>query len=86
MGKPINFISNLHITEYSIGQVKEQLKSGGFEVQHVFSPSIKEKRISFRVLKAILKLYLRIIRSHHNLEATVFYSAKKLSQNINPVH
>lgn len=85
MGKPIKFISNLHITEYSIGQVKEQLKSGGFEIQHVFSPSIREKRISFRILKVILKLYLRIIRSHHILEATAFYSAKKLSKNNDPI-
>jgi len=78
LGKEISFMSKLHVTEYTVGQVKEQLKFGGYKVNRVFSPSIKEGRLIFRILKFLIFTILKTIKSHHILEATVFYSANKL--------
>lgn len=39
-GKPVVFMSDHHVTEYTVGQVKEQLVYGGFEVKRVFSRPI----------------------------------------------
>lgn len=71
------FVSKLHVTEYSVGQVQEQLKFGGFDIEKVYSPFIKEKNIFFTILKGIISLFLKLIRSNHILEATVFYAASK---------
>jgi hypothetical protein len=71
-------MSKLHVTEYTVGQVIEQLKYGGFKVKQVLSPSIKEKRFVLRGVKAIISFILKLLKSHHILEATAFYSAVKL--------
>ena len=71
-------MSKLHVTEYTVGQIKEQLKFGGYKVNKVYSPSIKEGRLIYRVLKSIISIILKTVKSHHILEATVFYSANKL--------
>ncbi len=82
-GKPVALMSNLHVTEYSIGQVKEQLRFGGFEVRRVFSkPAIEEsetlkERLVNRVMLPVGRLILRATGSHHNLDSTVFFLAKK---------
>jgi len=78
LGKEISLISKHHVTEYTIGQVKEQLKFGGYEVTKVFSPSVKERRLIYGVLKFTIYILLKAIKSHHILEDTVFYSANKL--------
>ncbi|HDL01042.1 MAG TPA: class I SAM-dependent methyltransferase, partial [candidate division Zixibacteria bacterium] len=78
LGKEISFMSKLHVTEYTVGQIKEQLKFGGYKVNKVYSPSIKEGRLIYRVLKSIISIILKTVKSHHILEATVFYSANKL--------
>ena len=77
-GKEISFMSNLHVTEYTIGQIKEQLKFGGYKIRKIYSPSIKEGGVMFRMIKSLLFFVLKTIKSHHILEATVFYSANKL--------
>lgn len=76
-GVGTKFVSKLHVTEYSVGQVKEQLKWGGYNVVKVYSPVIKEKNIFFTVLKKTFYLILKIIGSKHILESTVFYAATK---------
>lgn len=78
IGKSISLISDLHVTEYSIGQVIEQLRFGGYKIKRIFSPSIKERRVPLRIIKILLSFVLKAIGSHHILEATVFYSANKL--------
>jgi ubiquinone/menaquinone biosynthesis C-methylase UbiE len=76
-GVGTKFVSKLHVTEYSIGQVKEQLNYGGYEVVKVYSPIIKEKNILYTILKRSMYLFLKIIRSKHIFESTIFYAARK---------
>jgi 2-polyprenyl-3-methyl-5-hydroxy-6-metoxy-1,4-benzoquinol methylase len=78
LGKEILFMSKLHVTEYTIGQIKELLKFGGYKVKKVYSPSIKEGNWKFGIIKSVMIFILKAIKSHHILETTVFYSAHKL--------
>ena len=71
------FVSKLHVTEYSVGQVREQLNYGGYEVLAAYSPSINERNLFFTLLKKCFTVLLKVIRSKHIIEATVFYAAKK---------
>jgi hypothetical protein len=76
-GQEIAFMSEHHVTEYTIGQVKEQLRWEGFEVERVYSPPISASNFIFTMIKAMMRAFLKLIGSHHVLESTVFYSAKK---------
>lgn len=83
LGKQVS-ISNHHITEYSIGQVKEQFRFCGFSINTIKSQSLKNQGGSFitrlivyRFLKPIFSFWLRLFGSHHSLESTVFYLAQK---------
>jgi ubiquinone/menaquinone biosynthesis C-methylase UbiE len=79
VGQEIAFMSSYHVTEYSIGQVKEQLRWENFKTECVYSPPIKASNIVFTVIKAFMRFWLKIINSHHVLESTVFYAARKSS-------
>ena len=78
LGKKIIFMSEHHVTEYTVGQVVEQLKFGGYDVKRIYSPTINEKRVILRIIKSLLSILLKLIKSKHILEATVFYSAVKI--------
>ena len=43
-GRPVAFMSPHHVTEYSVGQVVEQLKYGGYQVNKVFAKPICLRR------------------------------------------
>ncbi len=76
LGRPVALVSNHHVTEYTVGQVKEQLAFGGFAVRSVRSKPIPLgflKDTARRVFGAAVKL----LGSHHRLEATVFYLAQQ---------
>lgn len=77
LGKKVVFLSKSHVTEYTIGQIIEQFKFGGYKINKIYSPSIKESKLIFRFIKFLLVFVLKTIRSHHILEATIFYSANK---------
>lgn len=77
-GKPIVFMSKQHIMEYSVGQVLEQLRHGGFRTIQSYSKPIKSRRVKTKMAKAIISLFVSIIESHHQLESTVFYLAQRL--------
>jgi len=77
-GQEIAFMSSYHVTEYTIGQVKEQLRWEGFTTERVYSPPIPASNFIFTFIKGVMRLFLKMINSHHVLESTVFYSAKKL--------
>jgi ubiquinone/menaquinone biosynthesis C-methylase UbiE len=77
LGKKIEFMSKLHVTEYTVGQVLEQLKYGGFHISKVHSDSIKENRLIVHLVKKCFSFFIRLVGSHHILESTVFYLAKK---------
>jgi ubiquinone/menaquinone biosynthesis C-methylase UbiE len=80
LGKSVRFVSKTHVTEYTVGQVKEQLRFGGYKVREVLSPTIRSQSIIIRSVKACVFLFIKLIKSHHVLETTVFYSATKLPQ------
>ena len=77
-------MSNHHVTEYSIGQVIEQLRYGGVEVKKVYSKPIHNQSkgiktiIAYQVILPILRTNLMMINSHHSLESTVFFLGEKL--------
>jgi len=83
LGKRTLLMASNHVTEYSIGQVKEQLAFGRFTVEKVFSRPKKERLgdlqrfLGYKVLKPVIRLYLRIVNSHHSLESTIFYLARQ---------
>lgn len=79
MGKPVQLLSKFHVTEYTVGQIKEQLSFGKFKVTNVYSVPIKHpNKILDIIILPTLRTVLKTINSHHNLEDTVFYLAKKL--------
>jgi len=77
VGQEIAFMSNYHVTEYTIGQVKEQLRWEGFIIDRVYSPAIPASNFIFTIIKGVMRLFLKIIGSHHVLESTVFYASRK---------
>ena len=78
-GKPVAFMSRLHVTEYTVGQVKEQLAHGGFELRKILSKPIREGSAKANVAKWIFSRLISLCGSHHQLEATVFYLAQETS-------
>ncbi len=79
VGQEIAFMSTYHVTEYTIGQVKEQLRWEGFKTERVYSPPIPASNFVFTIIKGMMRFFLKIINSHHVLESTVFYAARKAS-------
>lgn len=83
LGKPIVFMSPNHVTEYSVGQVVEQLRYGGYVVKRIFTRSIGSesgnliKRIFSEFLAGCVRLIGKIINRPHDVESTVFFLAKK---------
>jgi 2-polyprenyl-3-methyl-5-hydroxy-6-metoxy-1,4-benzoquinol methylase len=77
-GKPVVFMSPHHVTEYTIGQVTEQLAYGGFETRRISSTPIWAVGLKAAVAQRVFSRYISLIGSHHQLGATVFY----LAQNV----
>ncbi|GMU24698.1 MAG: hypothetical protein AMXMBFR13_47710 [Phycisphaerae bacterium] len=83
LGRPVQLMSGYHVTEYTVGQVSEQLRFGGFDVREVSSCPIRAQVkghvqwISRRIVERVISSYIRAMGSHHSLEATVFYLACK---------
>lgn len=82
VGKPIALMSPHHVTEYSVGQVLEQLRYAGFEVERVDGKLLWSEKLTFRLIIEVsmgrlLARLLRLIGSRHNLATTMFYLAKK---------
>jgi 2-polyprenyl-3-methyl-5-hydroxy-6-metoxy-1,4-benzoquinol methylase len=75
-GKPLEMVSKHHVTEYSVGQVVEQLQYGGFKVLRSFSKPIKATSFKFRIARLFFSIFVALTGSHHQLETTVFYLAQ----------
>jgi 2-polyprenyl-3-methyl-5-hydroxy-6-metoxy-1,4-benzoquinol methylase len=58
LGKKVTFMSDQHVTEYTVGQIIEQLRFGGFEIKKIYSPPIREKRIIVNIIKTVLNFIL----------------------------
>lgn len=76
-GKPVVLMSEHHVTEYSVGQVMEQLQYDGFKVVKVLSKPIGNGLLKSLITRTVSS-FLAIIGSHHQLEATVFYLAQRI--------
>jgi 2-polyprenyl-3-methyl-5-hydroxy-6-metoxy-1,4-benzoquinol methylase len=77
-GRPVAFMSDKHITEYSVGQVLEQLRYGGFDVVEVTSSPIGTSGLKLRLAWLVFSAGVALFRSHHRLESTVFYLARRV--------
>ncbi len=80
-GKPVIFMSEHHVTEYTVGQVKEQLAHGGFEVRRTLSKPLSTGSLKGKVARWVFSNLVSIVGSHHNLEGTVFYMAQESTRN-----
>jgi 2-polyprenyl-3-methyl-5-hydroxy-6-metoxy-1,4-benzoquinol methylase len=82
-GKSVRFMSPLHVTEYSVGQIIEQLEFGKFEVIRIDSEPVITKNTTIKsliingVILPIIRVSLKITGSHHCLESTVFALAER---------
>jgi 2-polyprenyl-3-methyl-5-hydroxy-6-metoxy-1,4-benzoquinol methylase len=83
-GKPVEFMSKQHVTEYSVGQVIEQLTYGGFHIEKIISRPISLKKFKDRIRRTLVSAWVSFVGSHHQLEATVFYLAKKYAGGTEP--
>jgi len=83
LGGKTSLMAKNHVTEYTVGQVIEQLRFGDFVVEKIYSRPIKEIPRSikgffgYKIVKPILKLYITMIKSHHSLESSVFFLSRK---------
>jgi 2-polyprenyl-3-methyl-5-hydroxy-6-metoxy-1,4-benzoquinol methylase len=80
-GKPIQFMSEHHVTEYSVGQVIEQLRYRCFEVIRCYSKPFKSRNLKFEAAKKLFSVFAAITGSHHQLESTVFYLTQRTQKN-----
>ncbi len=76
-GDSVGFMSSMHVTEYSVGQVKEMLAFAGFAVLEVHAPDITRHFAGAprRAVMRLADLALKAVRSHHVLEPTFFVTA-----------
>ena len=84
LGLPVVFMSKLHVTEYTVGQVLEQLRFSRMKAM-VFDEPLQGpaggvfRFIAFKLAVPMIRMMLRIVGSHHSPEETVFYLAQKNS-------
>ena len=76
-GKPVDFLSPYHVTEYTVGQVVEQLAYGGFQVKRILSRPISARNVKAYLVRWVFAVLIRLVGSHHQLESSVFYLAQK---------
>lgn len=80
-GRPVELMSKHHVTDYSVGQVVEQLRYGGFRVVRLLSKSASAMGLGAKVIKMLLSGIIALTGSHHRLESTVFYLAQRTDMN-----
>mgnify|MGYP001598248469 CR=1 FL=1 len=76
-GKPVAFMSQHHVTEYSVGQIIEQLRYGGFQIIKIKSRPIARGSLTAQLTRRLFSILISLVGSHHQLETTVFYLAQK---------
>jgi ubiquinone/menaquinone biosynthesis C-methylase UbiE len=75
-GRDVTFISSKHVTEYTVGQVKEQLRYGGFDLEEVVSRPVDLGSFKANAVRNVFRIVAKAIRSHHSIDPTVFYLAR----------
>ena len=81
-GREVVLGSRHHVTEYSVGQVMEQLRYGGYEVEEVRGPAPGSRggggrRAVVWIMAVLVQGAVRLVRSHHVVGQTAFYLARK---------
>lgn len=82
-GRPAVLVSRHHVTEYSVGQVIEQLRWGGFAVEAIEGKPLRRAGgglkafVSERLILPLVSAWLRCVKSHHSLASTVFFLARR---------
>ncbi len=79
LGKPVVFMSEHHVTEYTVGQIYEQMRYGGFDIIKITSNPIKLTSAIQKSIYLLINQFIKLTRSNHKLESTVFYLAKRVS-------
>jgi ubiquinone/menaquinone biosynthesis C-methylase UbiE len=80
-------ISHHHVTEYTIGQVMDQLAFGGYDILRVTSRPLPIQGRNFlftlthKLLKSLFTFCFRLYQAEQSLESTVFILAKKTTQS-----
>lgn len=82
-GKPVAFMSPHHVTEYTVGQVVEQLTYGGFRVMEIKSKPISMGNMPAEVARRLFSIWISLVGSRHQLEATIFYLAENVKSQAN---
>jgi 2-polyprenyl-3-methyl-5-hydroxy-6-metoxy-1,4-benzoquinol methylase len=84
LGKKVS-ISPHHITEYTVGQVIEQLHCCGFSIEKIISSPVKGQGsnvmvriVVYNIIQPILTSIIKLLGSHHILNSTAFYLARKI--------
>ncbi|MBT2133575.1 methyltransferase domain-containing protein [Croceibacterium sp. LX-88] len=78
IGRPVTMMSRHHVTEYTVGQVHEQLAFGGFEVAKAISRRNPAGGFKDNAARAVFNAWRLLSGSHHELESTIFYLARAL--------
>lgn len=76
LGMPVGMMSKHHVTEYTVGQVKEQLAWAGFDVVKAISRPTNLGTLKSKVAGRLFGIWARMVNSHHRFEATVFFLAR----------
>lgn len=81
-GKKTHLIHKLHVTEYTVGQVKEMVKFAGGKVTSIKGSALVVKEfkpypLHYIVAHTMQMLLSHIIRSHHLFHNTVYYRIEK---------
>jgi hypothetical protein len=75
LGRRVALMSRHHVTEYSVGQMEEMLRWGGFTVECMASrPS---GSLQSRMALALGAALRRLLKSHHRFKPTIFYAARR---------
>lgn len=82
LGWNVTFRSQHHITEYSLGQIREVIDyHHGLELIDIIAPKLPYNSIILSITMIILKPILNILKSRHILEQIVFYMVKKVNHD-----
>ena len=78
-GRPMHLRSKQHVTEYTVGQVKEQLAFVGFQTTEVVGEKFPVRALRERVRRvlfgSVLDSWKQLSGSHHSFAPTVFVVA-----------
>lgn len=76
-GKPVSFMSKSHITEYTTGQVWDQIKACGFHPWKSVVTPVHARGFRAKVARVSLAGLFKVLRSDHKLGETAFFLASK---------